>query len=110
MTFDPPNEDAEVFDIPAPAGTLLDLTPVHFLSSATLGACEAARPDLDWDVRRFRPNLVLDLQPTEPSICSSIRRDHSTAYSIGSVLVIGSMKPLTTMPMACSSERPRLIR
>ena len=49
-------------------------------------------------------------QPTEPSIWSSIRRDHSTAYSIGRVRVTGSMKPLTTMPMACSSERPRLIR
>ncbi len=49
-------------------------------------------------------------QPTEPSICSSISRLHSTAYSIGSVRVIGSMKPLTTMPIACSSERPRLIR
>ena len=49
-------------------------------------------------------------QPTEPSIWSSIRRLHSTAYSMGSVRVTGSMKPLTTMPMACSSERPRLIR
>ena len=51
-----------------------------------------------------------EAQPTEPSICSSIRRLHSTAYSIGRVRVIGSMKPLTTMPIACSSERPRLIR
>ena len=49
-------------------------------------------------------------QPTEPSIWSSMRRLHSTAYSIGSVRVTGSMKPFTTMPMACSSERPRLIR
>ena len=49
-------------------------------------------------------------QPTEPSIWSSMRRDHSTAYSMGSVRVTGSMKPLTIMPMACSSERPRLIR
>ena len=54
-----------------------------------------------------RPRLA---QPTEPSICSSMRRLHSTAYSIGSVRVIGSMKPLTTMPIACSSESPRLIR
>ena len=46
----------------------------------------------------------------EPSICSSIRRLHSTAYSIGSVRVTGSMKPLTIMPIACSCERPRLIR
>jgi hypothetical protein len=49
-------------------------------------------------------------QPTEPSICSSISRLHSTAYSIGSVRVTGSMNPLTTMLIACSSDSPRLIR
>ena len=62
-------------------------------------------------VARVTRTLTNDAsQPTEPSICSSISRLHSTAYSIGSVRVIGSMKPLTTMPIACSSERPRLIR
>jgi hypothetical protein len=49
-------------------------------------------------------------QPTEPSICSSIRRLHSTAYSIGSIFVIGSMKPFTIRPIACSSESPRDMR
>lgn len=61
MTFDPPNEDAEVFDIPVPTGTLLDIAAVHAIAAPTLAACAAARPDLDWDVRRFRPNLVLDV-------------------------------------------------
>ena len=61
MTFDPPNDDAEAFEIPVPHGTLLDITPVHAITTATLAACAAARPDLDWDVRRFRPNLVLDV-------------------------------------------------
>ncbi|MFN8017641.1 MAG: MOSC domain-containing protein [Acidimicrobiales bacterium] len=61
MTFDPPNEDAEVFEIPVPEGTLVDIAPVHAITTASLAACQAARPDLDWDVRRFRPNLVLDL-------------------------------------------------
>lgn len=61
MTFDPPNEDAEVFEIPVPTGTLLDITPLHAIASSTLAACAEARPDLDWDVRRFRPNLVLDV-------------------------------------------------
>ena len=59
----------------------------------------------DSEPRSARPD-----QPTEPSICSSIKRLHSTAYSIGSVLVIGSMNPLTTMPTACSSVRPRDMR
>jgi uncharacterized protein YcbX len=61
MTFDPPNDDAELVDIPTPAGTLLDLAPVHLLTTATLDHCRARRPDLDWDVRRFRPNLLVDV-------------------------------------------------
>jgi uncharacterized protein YcbX len=61
MTFDPPNDDAELFDIPTPPGTLLDLAAVHLVTTATLDHCRAARPDLDWDVRRFRPNVVVDV-------------------------------------------------
>jgi uncharacterized protein YcbX len=61
MTLDPPNDDAEVFVIPAPPGSFVDLSPIHLLSTATLAGCAAHRPDLDWDVRRFRPNLVVDL-------------------------------------------------
>ncbi len=61
MTFDPPDDDAEYYEIPAPPGSFLDLAPVHVVSLATLAGCAEARPDLDWNVRRFRPNLVLDL-------------------------------------------------
>ncbi len=61
MTFDPPDDDADYYEIPAPAGSFLDLAHVHFLTTATLAGCEAARPDLDWSIRRFRPNVVLDL-------------------------------------------------
>jgi len=46
-------------------------------------------------------------QPTAPSMFSSMRRDSSTAYSIGSVFVIGSMKPFTIIAVACCSVRPR---
>jgi len=48
--------------------------------------------------------------PTEPSICSRIRRFISTAYSSGSSFVIGSTKPATIMAEASASERPRLMR
>ena len=61
MTFDPPNDDAEYYEIPTPAGTFLDLAAAHLMSSATLAACARARPDLNWDVRRFRPNLLIDV-------------------------------------------------
>src|SRR4051794_29572503 len=45
--------------------------------------------------------------PMEPSICNSMRRFISTAYSIGSSLVIGSMKPFTMSFEASSSGIPR---
>ena len=51
----------EYVDIPAPAGSFLDFAPVHLVTTATLEGCQAQRPDLDWDVRRFRPNLVIDV-------------------------------------------------
>ena len=48
--------------------------------------------------------------PTDPSISSWMRRLSSTAYSSGSSLVKGSMKPLTIMVSASTSGMPRLIR
>jgi uncharacterized protein len=60
MTFDPPNDDAEYFEIPAPPGAFVDLAAIHLIARATLDHCAAQRPDLDWDVRRFRPNVVVD--------------------------------------------------
>jgi hypothetical protein len=59
MTFDPPDDDAEYFEIPLPEHGFVDLAPLHVLATSTLAACRAERPDLDWDVRRFRPNLVV---------------------------------------------------
>lgn len=66
MTFEPTDDDAEVFEIPAPVGTFLDLAPVHIVTAGTLAACASARPDLAWDIRRFRPNLVIDTGGSEP--------------------------------------------
>src|SRR5262249_21785430 len=48
--------------------------------------------------------------PTEPSISIWIRRFSSTAYSIGSSRVHGSIKPSTIIDIASDSLRPRLIR
>ena len=66
MTFEPPNDHAEYVPIPSPAGSFLDLAGVHLLSTATLDAGRHAYPDLDWDVRRFRPNVVVDGSELEP--------------------------------------------
>jgi hypothetical protein len=57
---------------------------------------------LEWDVVDRR-----HAYPTAPSICSETRRFSSSAYSIGSSLEIGSMKPRTIIAVASASDSPR---
>ncbi len=103
------------------ACTLLASARAHILASETTGVCSTG-PAGPADTAACQPTqrpvsrhsgLSADTaacQPTEPSIWSSMSRLHSTAYSIGKVRVIGSMKPFTTMLIAWLSESPRLIR
>jgi uncharacterized protein YcbX len=41
-------------------GAFVDSSPVHLLTTATLRAVRGERPDLDWQVARFRPNLLVE--------------------------------------------------
>jgi uncharacterized protein YcbX len=42
-------------------GAFVDSRPLHVLTTATLRAMALQRPDLDWNVTRFRPNLLVDV-------------------------------------------------
>jgi uncharacterized protein YcbX len=42
-------------------GAFVDSSPVHLLTTASLRAVRRERPDLDWQVARFRPNLLVDV-------------------------------------------------
>lgn len=44
----------------------LDAGPVHLLTSASLALLRSALPAAGVDARRFRPNLVIELQSAEP--------------------------------------------
>ena len=78
-------------------------------STSQSGPPSAARR-VGGEVRRVMVIADARRYPTAPSMLSSMSRDSSTAYSIGSVLVIGSMKPFTIIAVACCSVSPRLIR
>jgi uncharacterized protein YcbX len=42
-------------------GSFNDGAPVHVLTTASLRAASALHPSGEWDVRRFRPNLLVDV-------------------------------------------------
>jgi uncharacterized protein YcbX len=43
----------------APPGTFFDLAVLHLLTTSTLASLRAAHPGGDFDVRRYRPNVVV---------------------------------------------------
>jgi uncharacterized protein YcbX len=41
-------------------GAFVDSSPVHLLTTSSLRAMAIQRPDLDWNMARFRPNLLVE--------------------------------------------------
>lgn len=46
-------------------GRFVDSSAIHLLTTASLRAVRLQRPDLDWQIRRFRPNLLVDVPGEE---------------------------------------------
>jgi uncharacterized protein YcbX len=55
------DEDTPMFDWPGPPGTWLDLADAHWLTTASLRAATGLHPDSQWDVRRFRPTALFEV-------------------------------------------------
>jgi len=55
------DESTPIFDWPGPPGTWVDLADAHWLTTASLRAAAALLPDADWDVRRFRPTALFEV-------------------------------------------------
>ncbi len=62
-------------------GTFFDNEELNLLTTASLAAMQAANPGAAWDVRRFRPNLVIE---TPPGVAGQIEQGW-----IGQTLQIG---------------------
>lgn len=57
--------DVDVFDMPMTPGAFLDLSPVHLLTTASLRVGAAEHPDGNWTTDRFRPSIVVEVDPHE---------------------------------------------
>jgi uncharacterized protein YcbX len=59
LTMDPTDDESEVWDFATPPGSFVDLAAAHLLTDASLEAARRTYPAGDWDVRRFRPTLLI---------------------------------------------------
>jgi hypothetical protein len=50
----------ELFEFTSPPGTYFDALPIHLLTTASLATMAEKNPGAAWDVRRFRPNFVIE--------------------------------------------------
>ena len=51
---------AEIFEYYTPPGTFFDVYAIHVLTTSALQQMSVLNPDASWDVRRFRPNVLVD--------------------------------------------------
>ena len=54
-------DDSTLEQWEGPPGSFVDASPLHVLTTADLATLANERPDLQWDVRRFRPNVLLEV-------------------------------------------------
>jgi len=97
---------AELFEFYTPPGTYFDVFPVHVLTTGALAMMARLNPGADWDVRRFRPNILVDTGPdaAEQNEC----RWSGQRVRIGRITVKGEMPTIRcAMPMHAQSGLPR---
>jgi uncharacterized protein YcbX len=96
-----------------PSGTFVDAAPVHLLSTATLNRLRGLYPDGRFEMRRFRPNVVVDAETGES--------DFVEQRWIGKTLAIGPQVRLkitgpcarcvmTTLPQGDLPSDPGILR
>lgn len=90
----------------APEGTFFDYATVHILTTGTLNRLRQLYPEGRFEVRRFRPNLVIE---TDPAVVDFVEN----AW-VGKVLQIGEVRlqvtdpcPRCVMPTLAQGDLPR---
>jgi uncharacterized protein YcbX len=92
-----------VTDWELPQGTFFDLATVHLLTTATIDRLRALYPQGRFEVRRFRPNIVVATGPGEEGFVENDWAGHTVAIGNQVRLQITGPCPrcvMTTLPQA----------
>jgi uncharacterized protein len=84
-----------------------DFAPLHLLTNRSLAHMSSVAPDSDWDVRRFRPNLVLDDGSAASGLSEPDVLGATLAGPSGLALTVGLPTPRCVVPTRAREELPR---
>jgi uncharacterized protein len=93
-------------------GTFFDYTPIHLLTTNTLARLQAIYPEGQWEVRRFRPNIVVDAEARQDGFVEDEWIGDAIHVGDVSMKVIDTMVRcvMTTLPQGDVPNDPKILR
>src|SRR5437870_9565530 len=96
-----------VTDFEMPAGTFFDIAVVHLLTTATIDRLRALYPEGRFEVRRFRPNIVVSTGPEDQGFVENDWIGHTVAIGDDVRLVITGPSPRCEMITLPQGDLPK---
>ena len=93
-------------------GTFFDYTPLHILTTSTLNKLRVLYPDGQWEVRRFRPNIVIEAAAGADGFVEDAWIGRELTAGEVSLKVIDTMVRcvMTTLPQGDLPNDPGILR
>jgi uncharacterized protein YcbX len=96
----------EILEFTSPLGTFFDAFPIHVLTTASIDVMREFNPSATWDVRRFRPNFLIETGPEIKGLVESSWG--ARKVRIGNVEIRGEMStPRCGMTMQAQKNLPK---
>jgi uncharacterized protein YcbX len=96
----------DLFEYASPPGTYFDAFPIHLLTTASLAAMAQAAPAASWDVRRFRPNVLVETASGVTGLVESEWKGRTVR--VGGVRLRGELPTVRcSMTMAAQGDLPK---